>query len=393
MTDLVSLVERHLNALCAHEDRRPGGPGNLAATNYLRTVLTDLGWQVQCDPLDVLKWQSGPATLLADGAELEVHAGYYSRACNAVAPQVAVATADELEAADCAGKVLLVHGELTREQLIPDSFPFLVFPEHQRIFGLLRGKRPAAILAATGSNPGFAGGLCPFPWIEDGTFEIPTAFCHESLLPQLLNAKNAELRFTSLLTPTRAWQVSATPDSPKSPHTLFTAHIDTKPFTPGALDNATGVVTLLLLAQLLRGTNAPVRLNFINGEDYWDVTGEKLLLRQYEGRWEDVALNVNLDALGARGSRTGYSAFGLDAAAQTRLEQAVVGCPSAELMEPWYAGDHMVFVQQGRPAIAVTSTNFYDLCEHITHTPRDSVDGVDVHLLTEAAECLGRIAL
>jgi aminopeptidase YwaD len=89
------------------------------------------------------------------------------------APQVAVATADELEAADCAGKVLLVHGELTASSSSQTRSPFWCSRSTSVSWSAAPANAPAAILAATGSNPGFAGGLCPFPWIEDGTFEIP----------------------------------------------------------------------------------------------------------------------------------------------------------------------------------------------------------------------------
>ena len=52
---------------------------------------------------------------------------------------------------------------------------------------------------------------------------------------------------------------------------LLCAHYDTKPGTPGAMDNAAGVAVLLLLARQLRKvkTKAAVELVACGGEDSW----------------------------------------------------------------------------------------------------------------------------
>jgi aminopeptidase YwaD len=54
----------------------------------------------------------------------------------------------------------------------------------------------------------------------------------------------------------------------------------------------------------------------------------------------------------------------------------------------WYQGDHMLFVQAGRPAVAVTSEKAMELLTKITHTPRDTSDGVECRKLVETAEGL-----
>ena len=387
-----TIARAHMERLCSCADRHPGSTGNLLATDYIHRHLTGLRWTVHSDELTVTGWEHGEATLEADGQSIAAHVGYYSLPCDVEADIVSAGTIDELAACDCQGKLLLVHDELTREQLISPAFPFFQIEAHQRIYALLREKRPAAILASTGSNPGFAGGLCPFPWLDDGLFDIPHAYCHERELPRLLCASHGKLRFASTRIPGTAWQVRATRGTASGPRIVCTAHVDTKPATPGALDNAAGVVTLLLLAERLQThTGRPIELVFVNGEDYWDVTGEKLLVRQNEGRWGDIELVVNLDALGAKGARTGYSAFGLPESWQRRLDTAVAASPTGEPMASWYASDHMVFVQQECPAVAITSTNFDWLCEHVTHTERDTPDGVDLQLLLDAAETIERL--
>lgn len=389
---MITKAMDHLGQLCATEDRAPGNSGNLAASAYIKTTLEDLGWAVHTDKLDVVGWEHGEVSLQADGASIPAHAGYYSLGCKVAAPLVAASTVDELASAVCTGKILLAHGELTREQLLPPSFPFLKWPEHERIYELLLEKRPAAILAVTDSNPGFAGALSPFPWIEDGTFEIPHAFCHTDYLPQLLQAREAHLQFEAHRFAAEDFQVRASRGAEQGRKIVCTAHVDSKPHTPGALDNATGVATLLLLAERMRDyEGAPVELVFVNGEDYWDVTGEKLLVEQNAGMWDTIEMNINLDALGARESKTGYSTFGLNDSQQHSLNSVIEACLTAAPMAPWYASDHMVFVQQGCAAVAVTSDNFDWLCEQVTHTEKDTPDGVDPALLADAAETLERL--
>ena len=59
----------------------------------------------------------------------------------------------------------------------------------------------------------------------------------------------------------------------------------------------------------------------------------------------------------------------------------------------WYQGDHSMFVQQGRPAIAVSSQWFLENfgSQNITHTPQDNMDIVDCGKIVEIAEALNRL--
>jgi aminopeptidase YwaD len=54
-------------------------------------------------------------------------------------------------------------------------------------------------------------------------------------------------------------------------------------------------------------------------------------------------------------------------------------------MDPWFMGDHMIFVQKGVPAAALTTTEFVDVWKRIAHTQKDTIDLVDPALLAGAA--------
>jgi hypothetical protein len=58
----------------------------------------------------------------------------------------------ELEAIQARGQVLLVHGDLAKEQLMPKKFPFYNPDEHRHIVALLEAVSPAAVIAATAQS-------------------------------------------------------------------------------------------------------------------------------------------------------------------------------------------------------------------------------------------------
>ncbi len=61
--------------------------------------------------------------------------------------------------------------------------------------------------------------------------------------------------------------------------------------------------------------------------------------------------------------------------------------------EQWYQGDHMVFVQSGVPALALTTEYFSEICAHITHTAHDTPDKVDPARLASLAHALRDLLL
>lgn len=85
----------------------------------------------------------------------------------------------ELEKGNSQDKLLLLSGEIAKEQLMPKNFVFYNPEEHRRIISALEKSGAKAVLCATGKNPSLAGGVYPFPLIEDGDFDIPSVFMTE----------------------------------------------------------------------------------------------------------------------------------------------------------------------------------------------------------------------
>ena len=394
----------HIDTLCVHiPDRSVGSPGNQRATDYITQILLGLGWEVRRTPFPCMDWMDKGATLSVEEDYLPVFASPYGMPASLTAPLVAASSQPELAKLDATGKILLLHGQITRAQLFPRNFPFLAVPEHQEIYTLLERANPAAILAATGSNPEVAGGASPFPLIEDGDFDIPSTYLTDVLGERLLQLERTrpELRATLHIDceriPASACNVLARrtpfttghpPSQTPGKHIAFTAHIDSKKGTPGAIDNASGVTTLLLLAELLSGRKdrPPVELLFLNGEDYYNAPGQAHYVATERNTFSRMALLVNVDGAGFKEHPAAYSLYGCGGETEEAVQTAFASHTACVPGPQWYQGDHAVFVQMGLPALAVTSDGaMAELSSRITHTPADEPSIVNLNTLADLA--------
>jgi len=388
----------YLNRLCLRiPNRRVGSEGNRAATGFFAEVASAYGFRVETPEFRCIDWSDGGARLSAGSESFEVFGSPYSLGVRADAPLAVVSTVDELEAVEAANRVLLVRGELAQEQLMPVNFPFYNPEKHRQIIGLLRAISPLAIVAATSRNPELAGAVYPFPLIEDGDFDIPSAYMTEEEGARLAVHAGGmvSLGSSAQRIPSTGCNVVALKGLSTALRVVFTAHIDAKRGTPGALDNAAGVAVLLLLAGLLEGYEGRlgVELVALNGEDYYAAPGEISYLEQNRGKLQDIVLNVNLDAPGYRLGDTAYSLYGC----QNELAAAIRGALSGRegMIEgaAWYQGDHMVFVQNQVQAMAITSERFMEIETTVAHTTLDRPELVDPCKLASLALTLRDLLL
>jgi aminopeptidase YwaD len=176
---------------------------------------------------------------------------------------------------------------------------------------------------------------------------------------------------------------------------VLSAHIDAKRGTPGALDNAAGVVVLLLLAELLHDHDGRLGIELValNGEDYYAAPGEISYLEHNRGKMGDILLNINLDAPGYRVGSIAYSLYECPKALAAAIRGTLSGRAGIIEGDPWYQGDHMVFVQNQVPALAITSEHFMDIETSVAHTALDTPELVDPHKLVGVALALRGLLL
>jgi len=385
--ELANTLREYLNKLCLDiSNRHVGSPVARAATAFFADTIAHFGFEIEIQEFTCIDWDYGDARLIARGESFAAFPGPYSLPCHLEAPLVQATSIGELKALDTPGKILQLHGDIAKEPIMPKSFVFYNPEEHQEIIRLLEEKPPSAIIAATQRNPEMAGGVYPFPMFEDGDFDIPNLYLTDTEGERLMQqgAQNVSLSFESRRIPATGCNIIARKGPRDVERLTFCAHIDAKKTSPGALDNGTGVASLLGLAKLLRNYEGGLGIEIIalNGEDYYSVPGQMLYLQRAGDSFDRLKLAINLDGAGYADGGTEFSFY--------ECPEPLIGLIQSELEkhslrrgEAWPQGDHMIFVMSGRPALAITSEKVAYLSTHITHTPRDTPEWVDCEKLSD----------
>jgi aminopeptidase YwaD len=386
-------VANYLSFLCKEiPTRRVGSQGNRDATEFLANTLAAFGFQVEQPEFACLDWVSEGARLQAGGNSFDITISPYSTGCIVRGPLTVVSNLKELEGINIEQNLLLVYGELAKEQLMPKNFTFYNPEQHKRIISLLESRNPQAIVCATSHNPELAGAVYPFPLIEDGDFDIPSVYMTEEEGKRLasLAGCDAFLEIYAYRIHAKGYNVIAWKGNCSNYRVVLTAHIDSKDGTPGALDNAAGVIVLLLLAELLRDYigDMGIEIAIINGEDHYSAAGEVLYLKMNQGKLDSILININIDAVGFHLGDTAYSLYEASKELITLVHKTFFPYPGIVEGEPWYQGDHMVFYQNHVPALAITSDRVTNILSDVAHTPQDLPELVDPGRLVHVALAL-----
>lgn len=389
-------AERYLQKLCLEiPNRAVGSEGNRAATDFFAETIAAFGWETASPVFDCLDWRQEGMRLAVGGRSFESYAGPYSPGCRVAGPLVVVSTIEALESAELTNAVALLHGPLAKEPLMPKNFPFYNPDEHQQIIRLLESKQPLALLTATEWNPEMAGALYPFPLIEDGDFDIPSAYMTGEEGRELAQfaGQVVSLTISAERIPATGCNVIGRKGNSGGGRVVLFAHIDAKAGTPGAIDNAGGVTILLLLAELLAGYSGHPELEIValNGEDYYAASGEILYLQTNEDRFDEIILGINLDGAGYIEGKTAYSLYGCPPALAALIQKTFSSHESLIVGPEWYQGDHGLFLMNQRPSLAITSECIFELMADIVHTPADTPAIISAARLVETAAALAEL--
>lgn len=392
----------YLNYFCKEvKDRSVGSAGNRKATKFFYNTLKELGWQTNIQKFDAFDWENKGASLEVDSEKFEVFVSPYSLGCNEKAELNAVSSIEELENGNFNDKILLLYGKIAKEQLMPKNFVFYNPEEHQKIISLLEESGAKAIITATERNAALAGGVYPFPLIEDGDFDIPSVYLTAESGRKLLEhvVELVKLISDSKRIAGPGYNVIGVKDKNQfqeniSERIVVTAHIDAKKGSPGAIDNATGVAVLLILAELLKdyAGDKLIELVAFNGEDYYSVPGQMAYIKANQDNFDNILLNINIDGAAYKDGKTSFSTFGLAPALEKIVDEIVKSYSGLVNGSKWVQGDHSIFLQYGVPAVAISSKWLIDNIntQQITHTKKDNLEIVDAHKIVEIAEALNQ---
>jgi aminopeptidase YwaD len=228
--------------------------------------------------------------------------------------------------------------------------------------------------------------------IEDGDFDIPSVYCTDTVGETIAahTGEACKLKIDARRIPATATNVVAHKNPAAKEKIVVCAHIDAYGDAQGASDNASGTVVALLLGEMLADYRGKLGIEIVafNGEDHYSAGGQMDYLRRYGKAMEDILLATNLDDVGYVHGKTAYSLYECPPEIEDKAD-AVFGAYAGIMKgEQWYQGDHMVFVQNGRPAMAITAERFPELMATVTHTAKDTPEIVDCDKLVEIAQAL-----
>ena len=392
-SEYIKKASQYLDILCSVKpNRRTGSLGNQDATNFFSGIVNDLGYDVDTTAFSCLDYISRESSLVSGDNAFEIYISPYSLGCDITAELIVVSSVEELENCQCEGKILLMKGAICSEQLMPKNFVFYNPDHHKRIYFLLEEKKPAGIITASEKKPELVGALYPFPLIVDGDFNIPNVYCKDTIGEKISNKSKEtfRLKIDSKRISSTASNVIARKNPEAMQKIVITAHIDAYENTPGASDNASGIVVLLLLAEMLSEYHGHmgVEISAFNGEDHYSAGGQMDYLKRYGNDLGSIVIVINVDDVGYKKGNSAYSYYECTDDIKQKANDVFGNFDGIVEGESWFNGDHMIFVQSGKASIAFTAEKVSELMATVTHTLQDTPDIIDTAKLVEVALAL-----
>lgn len=366
---------------------------NKEITDYIFSYLESLGYEVNKIPFDCKVWKSNESYLIIDESKYALQTSPFSEPFAGVRKAVVVRNLDELDRVDCEDKILFLTEDLTKEALQPKDYPFYYPDEHKAIIDCLEAKKPGAIITVTGETP--MCGLKPFHVIEDGKFHIPVASLDIEVFYKIENnifKNEVEVFIDSHNDQETAYQLIASKKAADPKGTIvICAHMDTKYDTVGALDNASGLATMLIAAKHIKNDQYNIDIVPFNSEEYYDPQGELIYLEFINKNKKEISLLVNIDTVAHVGSKVAVASFNFNEDEQSELEKMINSCTDIVSGQPWYAGDHAAFAFGGTKCVLVYASDLFEGCLSYTHCPKDTLDLIDEKLIENAAEFIFKL--
>jgi aminopeptidase YwaD len=387
--EVTLMAIEHVEHLSARIGPRPlWSTENLAAAGYAAQVLQRAGLAVEQQELPCPLWEEIETHLEVGGETVPAGANPFSPSCDLTGLTLALGTVAELAAADLAGRVAVLYGDLIKDDGIGSRRAYYYPEEAQEIVRLVEEKRPAALVTV---NARLAS---PERLVRDWELGIPSVSVSPENGLALLRAggRPVRLRIAGRTPPGHPVNVVARQPGARPGRVLLCAHLDTQAGTPGAWDNASGVAVLLALAERFAGQVWPISLEWliVNGEEVGGV-GDAEYLRRCGDDLDGVLAVINVDGVGQALAANSVTVMG----ASPALEELVARCreryPGVVGVGPWYESDHSAFLFRGVPCIPFTSAG----AAHVLHLPADTAAWVSpakldevVHLVADVVAAL-----
>lgn len=381
-------LQRHLEMLSCEIGPRPvGSDANRRAEAYIAAQLANFGYEVRHQKFECENWHLKRVDVEVDGMHMPVRPNNYSLACDVCAPLVAAHTIEDLKSLDLRGRVVALHGGLSADPWQPRHFRFFSIRDQLRLREHLERAQPAAVITISPRNEHVR------PIIEDGEFQIPSVTVSAAVGARLLAAEGHTVRVCVDSHSEPALGANVIADVAvrmrgRAPQVLFCAHYDTKHDSPGALDNASGVAAMLVLAESLAlRRDVEVHCLALNGHDHFAAPGQQAYQDFLGDARNSIDLVVNFDDIGYETTANTVAFMGCSEPFVARARERVAH-RGVRLFEigPWPQGDHAVFWYAGVPSVAFTSEASFALPDRITHTPNDVAANVNIESICDVID-------
>lgn len=307
------IINEALEVITDEIGARPiGTENNRKANHFLKMKALQMGYDVISLPIECFLWEKDKSYMSHSVNSLEVFPSPFSEPFEGTGKVKYINSVEQLEWNDCNDRIIILHGDITKESMMPKDFPFFYPDEHKKIIELLEKKNIKGIIALTGKHP--MCGLNPFPFFEDGNILIPSCFISEKYKAQLPEeGEEIFLKIASGKEYGNGKQLVIKREGNKKRKIIISAHMDSKYETPAALDNGSGISVLLGIMHLLKDFHSQYELHFVpfNGEEYYGVPGQLGYLEYLNNEYENLELVINIDSPGHFESKTALSFYNI----------------------------------------------------------------------------------
>lgn len=392
---------RLMHTLCDEiGPRPPASPAINAAQQLLMYELQRIGaCDVATEPVDVFTWLSRPASL-----ETEAPAGHSSYPVHQHAHTApGVVQGNFIDAGHASKRELEALGQRIRNAVVlahTYDEPGIggAFVSIQQRFSALWERGVAGIVAR-----GLPGTGLPQVELVGVTADAPvpvvgvSAEAGDELAATTSTSQPVSARITTagISRHDRCANVVATLGPAEAGNAIIlSAHLDTFDNNPGALDNLTGVLTLIEIARALSPHQAhfrrPLRLVIFTGEEYGFI-GSKAYVARHRASLDDLALVFNMDTL-FPATAEGIAVMGSPELSQYFRRQLAMTRLAVEVRDLFcMSSDYLPFVLEGVPA--ARPARWHGEFPPQSHTTADLSDRVPIEWVRQNAYAHGSLLL
>jgi len=382
--EIILKVEQFIRSLSVEIGARPAASDNhQKAVALIDSEFKAAGLNTQVLEYPCPEWHFEEVSLSDDKKNYSAIPNIYTLPCEICSEYVAAFSMEELKELALEKKILILGGELTKKTFIARNFDIFKEDYQEEILDFLEKNKPSAIIAISHEED------YVMPLFEDSDFKIPSVTVSKTVGENILNAGSSKLtlKIKSCLREGKSGNVIAQTNQNIEERMIICGHFDTKFFTPGAIDNATGTATLLVLSQILSELELKKQVEFVAfGSEDTFFPGDRTYFEREAFESEKIKLAVNIDSVIMKGEENSVIFLCEDETINQKMRTIKDNTPEIKEVPPYFEGDHAFFAMRGISVVSLSSTNVHDYIDRVIHTENDTMEKTEPERIMEVIE-------